>query len=209
MPRARTVPDGDIFAVVRNLMADGGERAATFSAVAAATGLSGASLVQRYVNRNGMVQAALADGWAILDGAAREADANIGPGPAGAATLLKRLGAEACGVDIALLAGRIGDPDLAAKAADWQCRIETALARRLGTDRAPDLDGARILFAAWQGRLLWAETGRDGARLKHAAQRLSTVVGGKKSKTSSKKSKRKKRDITPTPDATAGTVPAV
>lgn len=178
MPRTRTVPDSEVFAAVRSLMASGGDRAATFAAVAAATGLSPASLAQRYGTVGGMSQAALAEGWALLDAALRDADAAAPGGPEGAAVLLRALMGDAAGVDPGLLARRMADPALAALGAGWQEAAEAALARRLGPAEAPDADAAAILFAAWQGRLLWAATGRKGARLKLAARRLAAGEGG-------------------------------
>jgi AcrR family transcriptional regulator len=177
MPRARTIPDTEVFAVVRSLMASGTDRAATFAAVARAVGLSPASLAQRYATVGGMAQAALADGWSLLSVALAQADAEAAEDPDGAVAILRVLSADGAGSGPRLLAMWLDDPALATLAAAWQEAVEAALARRLGPPGAPDPDAAAILFAAWQGRMIWATTGRKGARLKLAARRLAGTEG--------------------------------
>lgn len=171
MTRPRSVPDDTIFAAIRDIIAHGGDRAATFAAVGARVGLSGASLVQRYGSRERMVQAAMADGWNLLDAATFQAEAEAPASPEGAAALLKSLGAA---LDALGLPGTsLGDKALAKRAAAWQARVETALALRLGATDAPDAEGARILFAAWQGRRVWAEAGRKGPKLREIVARIA------------------------------------
>jgi len=175
MARQRTVPDADIFAIVRSLLRDSGDRAVTFSVVAAQSGLSGASLVQRYTNREGMVQAARLAGWDGLDAALAEADATAPDGADGAAALLKTLGTGTAGADLGLLMH-----DLAAcapRADGWKTAVETALARRMG-----DPEAARAAFALWQGRLLWAATGGKGPKLRAAVERLAVAKPAKPAK---------------------------
>ena len=51
MARPRTIPDPEIFAAIRALLAQGGDKAVAFSSVARATGLAAPTLVQRYGSR--------------------------------------------------------------------------------------------------------------------------------------------------------------
>ena len=66
MARPRTIPDAEIYATIRALVVRDGEKAVAFGPVARLTGLAPPSLVQRYGNRDGMIRAALLDGWQAL-----------------------------------------------------------------------------------------------------------------------------------------------
>ena len=87
MARPRTLPDSEVFAAILQRIAAEGEKSIAFSAISRATGLAGASLVQRYGSLAKMVEAALTWGWDELDrmatsaqGATRDADAPQGGG---------------------------------------------------------------------------------------------------------------------------------
>ena len=56
-------------------------------------------------------------------------------------------------------------------AAAWREHVETAIALRLGGGRKAK-DSAAMIFAAWQGRLIWGGSGDGGFRLKDAIKRL-------------------------------------
>lgn len=161
MARRRAISDDRVFAAVQKLLAQGGERAVSFSAVAAATGLAGSTLVQRYGNRLGMIRAARLAAWDRLQ-AATEA-AMVATADKGAAGLLKALGA----VDVSALVADLRDPTLRDRALAWRAMLESALALRLGGAKAAEV--AKILFAVWQGQLLWDP---QGLRLKDVIKRL-------------------------------------
>lgn len=172
MPRPRTIADADILAVVRRLLAEGGDKAVAFGPVARATGLAASTLVQRYGSRDGMLRAALLAAWDALDARTAEAVAAAPPGPKGAVALLKSLGGGGEAADVALLAVDFRDAALRDRAADWRARVEGALAQRLGGG-ARGREAAAILFAAWQGQALWALAGEKGFRLKDVVKRLT------------------------------------
>jgi AcrR family transcriptional regulator len=169
MPRARTVPDADIFAAVRQLLSRDGEKGVAFSAVAQATGLAAPTLVQRYRSIEGMVRAALADAWTGLD--ARVEAAEAAAAGRAAPAFLKALSDDAA-ADAGFLAMSLRDPELRPRAEAWRGRVEAALAARLGGG-AKGREAASILFAAWQGQRLWQSAGGKAFRLKAAAKRLS------------------------------------
>ncbi|MDT8854533.1 transcriptional regulator [Paracoccaceae bacterium Fryx2] len=169
MARPRTIPDTDVFAIVRQLLAEGGDKAVAFSAVAQASGLAAPSLVQRYGSREGMVRAALTAGWDAADAAAEEAALDTPPSAKGALAFLKVLGAQTA--DLALLATEFRDPALRARASAWRAQVEAVLAQRLGGG-ARGREAAALLFAAWQGQVLWQATGGKGFRLKDVVKRL-------------------------------------
>ncbi|MGQ0566304.1 MAG: transcriptional regulator [Gemmobacter sp.] len=167
MSRPRTIPDDTIFAEVRRLLAEGGDKAVAFASVARATGLAAPTLVQRYGSREGMVRAALTAAWDALDRQAEAAEA-------GAETtlgLLKALGTGPLSADLSRLAADFRDPALRTRAEAWRGRVETALARSMGGGPKAR-EGAAILFMAWQGRMLWQDVGGRGIRLKDLVKRL-------------------------------------
>jgi len=170
MPRPRIIPDLTVFAETRRLLAAGGDKAVSFATVAQATGLAPPTLVQRFGSRDAMVSAALHAAWAAIEARTTEAEAEAPLGAKGALALLKALGAEA--PDLALLAADFRDPALRERAANWRARVEAALALRLGGgDKGRDI--AALLFAAWQGQMLWHPAGGKAFRLKDALRRFS------------------------------------
>lgn len=172
MARPRTIPDHEIFAAIRALLAQGGDKAVAFSSVARATGLSAPTLVQRYGSREGMVKAALVAAWDALEARTEAAEADAALNAKGAVGLLKALADDEGGPDdLALLAVEFRDADLRARAEAWRARVEAALATRLGGG-AKGREVAAILFAAWQGQALWSLAGGRGFRLKDAVKRL-------------------------------------
>ena len=164
MARPRVIPDETVFDALRHILGTEGEKAVSFGSVARVTGLAAPSLVQRYGSRDAMIRAALMAAWNTLDAETARADATAET----AQGLLKALGGGAVGAtDLALLAIDFRDPALRARAAAWRAQVEAALARRLR-----DADGAALLFAAWQGQMLWQMAGGKGFRLKDAVKRL-------------------------------------
>ena len=173
MSRSRIIPDAEVFTAIRALLAAGGEKAVAFSTVARTTGLAAPTLVQRYGSRDGMLRAALMAAWDALDAATAAAEAEAPLSAKGALGLLKALGAEASEPsDITLLAADFRDPLLRARAGAWRARVEAALATRLGGG-AKGREAAGLLFAVWQGQVLWQAAGEKTFRLKDAVKRLA------------------------------------
>ncbi|MGV8988244.1 MAG: transcriptional regulator [Cypionkella sp.] len=169
MARPRTLPDSQVFAAILQMIAAEGEKSVAFSAVARATGLAGASLVQRYGSLPEMVEAALCWGWDELDAMTAIVEAEVSATEKGPQALLKALG-DKRGVlpMVSLLAASQRHARLRARAADWRLQVETMLAARLHSHET-----AAMLFAAWQGQVLWDGAGDKGFRLKDVLKRLS------------------------------------
>lgn len=165
MPRTRLIPDADVFAAIRSLLDQGGEKAVSFATVAKATGLAPPTLVQRYGSRDGMVCAAQLAAWQGLE--QLTADAIGSTADKGPQALLKALPA----AEAARLAAQVRDPDLAQRATAWRFTVESALALRLGSGPKAK-ESAALLFAAWQGQALWS-AGASAFRLKEAVKRLT------------------------------------
>lgn len=173
MPRPKLIPDQTIFSAVRTLLTAAGDKAATFGAVSRQTGLAAPTLVQRYGSQEGMVRAALMDAWDALDRATDAAEGAADLSVKGAQTLLKSLGAEAGdSADLSLLAADFRDPALRDRAIARRARVEQALSLRLGGG-TKGREAAALLFAAWQGQMLWQAAGGRGFKLKDALKRIT------------------------------------
>lgn len=172
MARPRTLSDSDVFDVILQRIAAEGEKSVAFSAISRATGLAGASLVQRYGSLAQMVEATLNWGWDELDRMA--AAAQEGPeaaalsGAKGAQAFLKGLTdlVEALPM-AALLAASLRHPHLRPRAAAWKDRVEGLITRHLR-----DHDAAAMVFAAWQGQVLWEGLETKSFRLKDLVKKL-------------------------------------
>lgn len=170
MARPRSVPDEIVHDAVLALLRAGGPKAVTFGTVAAGAGLAASSLAQRHGTVDGMIRDALAGQWARAEAATEAALSDCPLSPKGAGGLLKALGA--AGLPLPPVLPGITDPALTDLAAAWRARVEAELALRLGGG-ARGRSAAAILFAAWQGQALWADTGGRGFRLKDLLRRLA------------------------------------
>ncbi len=159
MARSKIIPDTAVFAALRHLLVTQGAQAASFRAVGRATGLAAATLVQRYGSADGMLVAAMLDGWDQADAALMAAASGAARNDRGATALLKALPAAPPLQAHAVLQDRAGE---------WQRQVIRELTLRLKDGQA-----AAILFAAWQGRLMWDRAGARGFALKDAARRLT------------------------------------
>lgn len=175
MARRKIIPDSTVFAEVLRLLQAGGGKAVSFGAVAQAVGLAPSTLVQRFGSCEGMQRAALMAAWARLEAATDLAVAEAPLTPKGAQAILKALGAAAGDQGVpwgALLRfSDFEDTELCARATGWRQRLEGALALRLGGGHAAT--SAALLFAAWQGSLIWQPAGGKGFKLKDALATLS------------------------------------
>ena len=173
MSRTKLIPDSLIFSTIRAMMAQSGERAASFGAVSRATGLAAPTLVQRYGSHEGMVRSALSDGWNALDHATDAAEGQSDLSVKGAQMLVKALSdATGATADLPLLVRHLDDPTLRHRAIAWRVRVEQALSVRLGGG-PKGREAAALLFAAWQGQTLWQAAGDKGFKLKDAVKRLT------------------------------------
>jgi AcrR family transcriptional regulator len=173
MGRTKTVSDAEVFAAIRQLLAAGGEKAVAFASVARATGLAGPTLVQRFGSRAGMMQAAQLAAWDSLDQATATAISASELSAKGAQNLLKSLAdIQSDTVDYAMLCLDLRDTVLRQRAKGWRQSVETTLGSQLGGG-SKGREAATILFAAWQGQLLWKSAGGKGFKIKNAMKALT------------------------------------
>jgi AcrR family transcriptional regulator len=162
MARPRSVPDTVVHDAVLALIRLGGDKAVTFSAVAARAGLAASSLAERHGSVAGMIADARKGVWDRVEAATAAALAEAPLTPKGATGLLKAL-------SVLGLPPVAADPDRAAR---WRETVESALTVRLGGG-SRGREAAAILFAFWQGQLAWGAAGGKPIRLKDALHRLS------------------------------------
>jgi hypothetical protein len=165
MSRTKTIPDAQILGLVRHLLVTEGDKAISFGILARTTRLAPSTLAQRFGTVAAMRLAALLAGWQELTAETIAAIDSAGTkGPQG---LLKALD-PLCGQVPGLLQAAT-DAETRNLANDWRIVVETALAERLGQGEKAR-EAAAILFAAWQGQMLWRA---EGFKIKDAVKRLT------------------------------------
>jgi len=170
MARQKLISDTHILGIVLSHLLTDGDKSVSFASIAAICGLAPPTLVQRYRSRDAMVKAAVTEGWNQLDAVTLAASDDAFVSAKGAQALLKDVAAS---VDIpALLAVSRRDKDLNTRASAWRAQVEAALCNRLGGGTKGREAGA-LMFAAWQGRLLWDTAGGKSFRLGDALRRIA------------------------------------
>ena len=168
MARPRILSDAAVFSAILRMLAAEGEKSVAFSSVARATGLSGAALVQRYGTLPVMVEAALAWGWDQLSVQLASVEADGIAADKAPQALLRALAERAADLPlVTLFAASQRYSALRQRAAAWRARVEAMVMAR-----THDAEAAAMLFALWQGQLLWEGLGERGFRLKDAWKRL-------------------------------------
>ncbi|KQU96574.1 TetR/AcrR family transcriptional regulator [Devosia sp. Root105] len=167
MSRPRKISDEDVVEAVAALVSREGPAGLTFASASAVTGLSPATLVQRYGNREALLRAALLWMWDQLDLNVAGADASHTVDPEGAIALLVRLSAgygagDEAAQGLLLLREDFRDPALRARGVAWNQAMTQALGRRLSQDPARQELLGRLMASQWQGAVLWWGFSREG-----------------------------------------------
>ena len=84
MPRPKTLPDSDVLEAALKIIHGGGPEALTFASLAKASGLSAATLVQRFGSKEDLKRAALLHAWDHLDRETARLSETLPRTPAGA-----------------------------------------------------------------------------------------------------------------------------
>lgn len=160
MPRPRTLSDEVLLDAALGVMRKHGPAGVTFAAVATASGLAAATLVQRFGSKPALLRAALLRAWDRLDARTAELDATAPPTVTGAVALLVELSADYGAGDsyadgLLVLREDLRDPALRARGRRWGDALAEALARRLGDAEGLRPDLGRLMASQWQGAVLW------------------------------------------------------
>ena len=90
MPRVKILPDADVLEIAHRLIHRHGPDALTFAMLSEASGLSAATLVQRFGSKAELIRAALLQAWDQLDARTAQLAASTAKTPEGAVAMLRR-----------------------------------------------------------------------------------------------------------------------
>ncbi|HEV7319746.1 MAG TPA: TetR family transcriptional regulator [Ensifer sp.] len=160
MPRPKTMPDEEVLKAAFAIMRAEGPEGLTFAALSARTGLSGATLVQRFDNKARLIQSALVHAWDGLDGQTAELMAGVPRTPEGAIALLVGLSGDYGGIDsyaddLRILREDLRNPLLRARGAKWRDVLSGVLDECLAGLPAASPGLGLLMASQWQGSLLW------------------------------------------------------
>ena len=160
MPRPKTMPDEEVLATAFALMRVEGPDRLTFAALAAKTGLSSATLVQRFENKARLIQSALTQAWDGLDRQTAELVATVPRTPEGAITLLVGLSGDYGAIEsyaegLLILREDLRDPLLRARGARWRDALVDVLDTCLAEQGGQRQGLGQLMASQWQGSLVW------------------------------------------------------
>lgn len=160
MPRPKKLADETVLISAHALMHARGPEGLTFSALAEATGLSPATLVQRFKSKAGLKQAALLCAWDGLDRKTAALAASAQRTPQGAIALLVGLSRDYGDIEtyaegLLVLREDLRDPALRARGAAWKEALAKALDACFADTPGAPADIGLLMAAQWQGALLW------------------------------------------------------
>jgi AcrR family transcriptional regulator len=166
MPRTRSIPDEALLDAALAVMRDAGPEGVTFAALAARTGLSAPTLVQRFGSKDALMRAALLRAWDLLDERTRACAESAPRTPEGAVGILVALSRDyGEGDDYAegllVLREDLRDPELRRRGELWGEVLARVLGERLGAE-VPRPELGRLMAAQWQGAVLWWGFSRRG-----------------------------------------------
>lgn len=160
MPRRKKLRDEDVLDAALALMHAEGPDALTFAALSQASGLSPATLVQRWGGKAALKRAALHRAWDALDARTAALAAETPPTPRGAVAILAGLSRgygdiEAYAEGLLMLREDLRDPALRARGARWRDALSAALDTCFRDVPGAPRGIGLVLAAQWQGALLW------------------------------------------------------
>jgi AcrR family transcriptional regulator len=177
MPRPKILSDETVLESALTLMRAQGPDALSFGTLAKATGLSGATLVQRFGSKPALVKAATSHAWDQLDRATLDAIAAAPDGAEGVIALLVALSGygdiETYADNLLILREDLRDPDLRARGRAWHAVLIAAIRHRL-PDRGEAI--AAAILDQWQGSLLWWSFDPEQKVEHHVERRLRSFL---------------------------------
>lgn len=160
MPRPKRLPDEQILDVAHRLIHRDGPAALTFARLSKEAGLSGATLVQRFGNKEELIQSALLRAWDQLDERTEQLAGEMAKTPEGAVGILVALSGNYGDIEtyadgLQVLREDFRDPALRARGAAWKAALSDVLdACFRDVPGAPSGMGL-LMMTQWQGALLW------------------------------------------------------
>jgi AcrR family transcriptional regulator len=182
MPRRKSQTDEQVLDAALAILRDGGVEGLTFAALARRSGLSAATLVQRFGSKPELGRRALLQAWDQLDDLTAELAETVPRTAAGADELLIGLsrqheGSGDEGSGLLLLREDLRDPVLRERGAAWETALIEALDDCFSTTPgAPDRIG-HVLASYWQGALIWWMFRPSIPLEEYLTQSLTEVIG--------------------------------
>ncbi|ANY09142.1 TetR family transcriptional regulator [Pseudonocardia sp. HH130630-07] len=157
MPRRKQVPDSDVLDVALDVLHTRGPQALTFAALAEASALAPATLVQRFGSKPALLRRVLLHAWDRLEHRTASLAAEVDRTPAGAVTFLVGLSAQyGDRIDdyadaLLVLREDLIDPESRRRGTAWRGALAEVLDACLGGP--PGLGD--VVATYWQGTLTW------------------------------------------------------
>jgi AcrR family transcriptional regulator len=160
MPRPKTVSDADVLDAAHRLIHQRGPSSLTFAQLAAATGLSSATLVQRFHTKTALIQRALLYAWDRLDDKTARLVAAAPRTADGAIQILVALSSDYGGIEsyaqgLLVLREDLRDPLLRRRGAAWSLALSRALDQCFAAVPRAPRDVGSLIATQWQGALVW------------------------------------------------------
>ncbi|MEQ3553777.1 TetR family transcriptional regulator [Pseudonocardia nematodicida] len=181
MPRRKQVPDVDVLDAALDVLHARGPQALTFAALAEASSLAPATLVQRFGGKADLLRRALLHAWDRLDHRTDSLGAGVERTPDGAVAFLVGLSEQYVGIDsyadaLLVLREDLLDPEVRRRGAAWRASLTGVLDACLaGTPGVPP-DAGAVLATYWQGTLLWWSFDPGDPVAEHVERELTRFV---------------------------------
>lgn len=160
MARTKTKPDVDVLDAALGLMRQHGPDALTFATLSERSGLSPATLVQRFGTKANLKRAALFRAWDALDALTADLIAASPRTPQGAIAILVGLSGNYGEIDayaegLLMLREDFRDPQLRARGVAWRGTLVKGLDACFADIPNAQRNIGALLASQWQGCLLW------------------------------------------------------
>jgi AcrR family transcriptional regulator len=160
VPRTKTQTDEQVLDAALALAQESGISSLTFAALARRSGLSSATLVQRFANKATLTQRTLLHAWDLLGVMTTELASTVPRTPDGAVVLLVGLSqqygdARSYGNGLLMLREDVSSPTLRQRGIEWESELTAALEARFASIPDAPAGIGYALAAFWQGAITW------------------------------------------------------
>lgn len=183
VPRRKQVPDTDVLDIALDLLHARGPAALTFAALAEASALAPATLVQRFGSKAGLLHRVLVHAWERLERRTAELGARVERTPAGAVEFLAGLSEQyGDGIDgyadaLLVLREDLLDPRVRRRGAAWRHSLVDVLDACLAAEPDAPAGAGTALATYWQGTLTWWGFDPRGPVVEHVRREVSVFLG--------------------------------
>lgn len=180
VPRRKQVSDTDVLDVALDVLHTRGPQSLTFAALAEASSLAPATLVQRFGSKAGLLRRVLLHAWDRLERRTTELGTAAERSPAGAVAFLVGLSEQyGGGIDsyadaLLVLREDLLDPEVRRRGTAWRGSLVDVLDACLDA-RRPGL--GEVVATYWQGILLWWSFDPAEPVTAHVERELTRFLG--------------------------------